>query len=56
MGVVGQNVVLNFGLSYVWGAGEAFGNRLDNEGNLQPIITKTKEDSLYAFASTTYRF
>ena len=56
MGVMGENVVLNFGLSYVWGEGEAFGNRLDDEGNLQPIITKTKEDSLYAFASTTYRF
>ena len=56
MGVVGENVILNFGLSYVWGEGEAFGNRLDGGGDLQPIITKTKENSLYAFASTTYRF
>ena len=56
VGVVGENVILNFGLSYVWGEGDAFGNRLDAVGDLQPVITKTKENSLYAFASTTYRF
>ena len=56
IGAVGENVVLNFGLSYVWGRGDAFGSRLDDAGDLRAGIAETSENSLYAFASTTYRF
>lgn len=56
IGAVGENVVLNFGLSYVWGEGDAFGSRIDDESNLLTGIATTRESCLYAFASTTYRF
>ncbi len=56
IGAVGENVVINMGLSYVWGEGDAFGTRLDGEGYLVTAITDTTESSLYAFASTAYRF
>ena len=55
-GVEGENVVLNFGLSYVWGDGDAFGTRLDEQEFLVTGITGTRERSLYAFACTSYRF
>lgn len=56
VGSIGENVVLNVGLSYVWGDGDAFGTRLDDAGDLQTDVTTTRERSLYAFASTAYRF
>ena len=56
VGSIGKNVVLNCGLSYVWGRGDAFGTRLDEAGELQTSITETSESGLYAFASTAYRF
>lgn len=55
-GVVGENVVMNVGLSYVWGEGTAPGVRFDDEGFLHNDTTRTREQSLYAFASTAYRF
>jgi len=56
VGIIGENVILNFGLSYVIGDGESVGNQLNDEGNLQAVVSKTSERSLYAFVSTTYRF
>lgn len=56
VGAMGENVVLNFGLNYVWGEGDSFGKRLDDAGDLQTVISKTRESGLYAFASTAYRF
>jgi hypothetical protein len=56
VGTIGENVVLNVGLSYVWGAGETFGTRFDEQGLLQTSVIQTHESGLYAFASTAYRF
>lgn len=56
VGSIGENVVMNLGLSYVWGRGEAYGTLLDESGNLNTVVTDTRESGLYAFASTTYRF
>lgn len=56
VGSIGESVVLNFGLSYVWGEGDAFGKRLDDSGNLTTFISETSESGLYAFISTAYRF
>ena len=56
VGSSGENVVLNCGLSYVWGSGDAYGTRLDDSGTLETVVTDTTESGLYAFASTTYRF
>ena len=56
VGSIGENVVLNLGLSYVWGSGDAYGTRLDESGALETVVTGTTESGLYAFASTTYRF
>ena len=55
-GSVGENVIFNFGVSYVWGEGDAFGTRLDAAGDLETVISDTRESGLYAFASTAYRF
>ena len=55
-GVVGENVVMNVGLSYVWGEGDARGVRFDDEAFLSEERTRTREQALYAFASTAYRF
>ncbi len=55
-GSVGANVILNVGLSYVWGTGNGYGKRLNDTGELQPIISETSESGLFAFASTAYRF
>ena len=56
VGSIGENVVANMGLSYVWGAGESFGTQFDGAGDLQTIVTDASEGGLYAFASTAYRF
>ena len=56
VGSVGENVVLNFGLSCVWGNGDAFGTRLDEAGDLETVVSETSERSTYVFASTAYRF
>ncbi|MGD9612099.1 MAG: OmpP1/FadL family transporter [Kiritimatiellia bacterium] len=56
VGSVGENVVVNFGLSYVWGEGDALGTRLDADGALESFVSRTRESGLYAFASTAYRF
>ncbi len=56
IGSIGENVVANLGFSYVWGSGDALGNRLDEEGLLESVVTQTRESGLYAFASTAYRF
>jgi long-chain fatty acid transport protein len=56
VGSIGENVVLNFGLSYVWGEGDALGTSLDEAGDLQLSVTDKRESGLYAFASTAYRF
>lgn len=56
IGAIGESVVLNFGLSYVWGAGDGYGSRFNEAGDLQTVISDTSERSLYAFASTAYRF
>lgn len=56
VGSVGENTVLNFGVSYVFGDGDAFGTRLDAAGDLESVVTDTRERSLYVFASTAYRF
>ena len=56
VGSIGENVVLNFGISYVFGDGDAFGTRLDPAGDLESVVTETRERSLYVFASTAYRF
>jgi len=56
VGSIGENVVANLGFSYVWGSGDALGNRLDEEGLLESVVTQTRESGLYAFASTAYRF
>lgn len=56
VGSVGENVVLNFGVSYVFGDGDAFGSRLDGAGDLQTVVSSTSERSFYVFASTAYRF
>lgn len=55
-GVVGPSVVINVGLSYVWGQGDASGVRFDEQGRLSNGVSETRERSLYAFASTAYRF
>ena len=55
-GVVGPSVVINVGLSYVWGQGDAFGIQFDEQGGLTNGISETREQSWYAFASTAYRF
>ena len=54
--VIGENVVLNLGLSYVFGDGDSFGTRFNDAGGLETRITETSDRSLYAFASTAYRF
>lgn len=56
VGSVGDNVVMNLGLSYVWGEGDALGTRLDAAGELESFVSRTRESGLYAFASTAYRF
>ena len=56
VGSIAENVVMNLGLSYVWGSGDAYGTRLDESGMLETVVTDTTESGLYAFASTTYRF
>ena len=56
VGSVGENVVVNFGLSYAWGEGDALGTRLDADGALESFVSRTRESGLYAFASTAYRF
>lgn len=56
VGSIGENVVMNLGLSYVWGTGDAYGARLNEAEELDVVITDTRESSLYAFASTAYRF
>ena len=56
VGSVGKNVVVNFGLSYAWGEGDALGTRLDADGDLESFVSRTRESGLYAFASTAYRF
>ena len=56
VGSVGKNVVVNFGLSYAWGEGDALGTRLDADGALESFVSRTRESGLYAFASTAYRF
>ena len=56
VGSIGENVVANIGLSYVWGAGDAFGSQFDEAGDLQMIVTDSSESGLYAFASTAFRF
>ncbi len=56
VGVIGENVILNFGLSYVLGDGDTAGTQMNEAGEVFAAITKTSERSLYAFASTTYRF
>ncbi len=56
VGSVGENVVLNLGISYVFGDGDAFGTRLDAAGDLETVVTETRERSFYVFASTAYRF
>jgi hypothetical protein len=55
-GISGDNVILNFGLSQVWGSGKGFGTRFDEAGNLQTVVVRSRENALYAFAGTTYRF
>ena len=47
---------MNFGVSYVWGEGDALGTRLDDAGELESIVSRTSESGLYVFASTAYRF
>ena len=56
IGSIGKNVVMNMGLSYVWGSGDAYGTRLNEAEELEVVITDTRESGLYAFASTAYRF
>ena len=56
VGSVGENVVVNFGLSYAWGTGDALGTRLDANGELESFVSRARESGLYAFASTAYRF
>ncbi len=56
VGSIGENVVMNLGLSYVWGNGDAFGTRLNQMEELETVVTDTTESGLYAFASTAYRF
>ena len=56
IGSEGETVVMNFGVSYVWGEGDALGARLDDAGNLESIVSSTSESGLYVFASTAYRF
>jgi hypothetical protein len=55
-GIIGDNVIINFGLSQVWGSGKGFGTRFDEDGYLQTVVVRSRENALYAFASTTYRF
>lgn len=55
-GSIGENVVVNLGLSYVWGSGDSLGNQLNEQGALQAFVSQTSQESLYAFASTAYRF
>jgi hypothetical protein len=55
-GSIGENVILNVGVSYVFGKGDSFGSRLDSAGNLETVVTEVHERSLYVFASTAYRF
>ena len=56
VGSVGENVVINLGLSYVWGQGDALGTRFNDEEELESFVSRTRESGLYAFASTAYRF
>lgn len=56
IGTEGEAVVMNFGVSYVWGDGDALGARLDDAGELESIVSRTSESGLYLFASTAYRF
>ena len=56
VGMVGENVVVNVGLSYVWGEGDARGVRFDDQEFLSDARTRTREQAIYAFASTAYRF
>ena len=56
VGSIGENVVMNLGLSYVWGTGDAYGARLNEAEELEVVVTDTQESGLYAFASTAYRF
>ncbi len=56
VGSIGENVVLNFGVSYVFGDGDAFGARLNSQGILESVVSETRERSVYVFASTAYRF
>ena len=56
IGSEGETVVMNFGVSYVWGEGDALGTRLDGAGELESIVSRTSESGLYVFASTAYRF
>ena len=56
IGSEGETVVMNFGVSYVWGEGDALGTRLDDAGELESIVSRTSESGLYVFASTAYRF
>ena len=56
VGSVGENVVINLGFSYVWGEGDALGARFNDAGELEGVVSRTRESGLYAFASTAYRF
>jgi long-chain fatty acid transport protein len=56
VGSIGESVILNFGVSYVLGDGDAFGTRLDAAGDLETVVSETRERSFYVFASTAYRF
>jgi hypothetical protein len=55
-GVVGRSVSFNVGLSYVWGKGDELGVAIDGNGDFVASVNATREKSLYAFASTAYRF
>ena len=55
-GTESEHLAINLGISYIFGSGDARGNKLINPETLEGTVVQTKERALYLFATTAYLF
>ena len=55
-GMGSEHLVINMGINYIFGSGDARGTSLASPDTLQGVVVSTKERAIYLFASTAYLF
>jgi long-subunit fatty acid transport protein len=56
VGLESEHLIVNAGLNYIFGSGEALGRTFAGDKTLQGAVTHTGEQALYFFLSTAYLF